>query len=1021
MNIENYMKQFYIKKTCFLNLIFVLLIVVSCTSQKSKENQNKSIISLSGTWKYNTIYGMGSNPLNIQIQQSDIIIDNSNKESLEIKGKWKIKKIGGRGSVFHGTDYLTHNFKENESTTNYVRFKPNISKTGYYEALIMYPFASHLTTQININNAEGRMPKYVSQRTNCGQWISLGIYKFNAEDDNYVEVTAITDGEVAADAVLFRPIPEDEFLEAKKQPEQVFLPEYDDSDWNNLKVPGHWGMLNSYSNYNGLGWYRKEFKLPENWTVNANEKIRLKFDGVYHVAKVYLNGIFIGKHRGGFTPFEFEVEQYLNSKELNVLALEVDNSNAVGATWNWGGIIRDVYLVKNSLARINNQYIHATPNLEKGTATLKLKVKVENNSDKAKSISIKSIISKDKKITELVKTVEVPANKISEVVLQEKLEAKDVTLWHFDTPELYHLETTISENKTVIDTKNNDFGIRKVEVTASKLLLNGEPVRLGGFNRVSEHRYYGSSEPLEVLEKDVDLMKEAGANFMRIMHGTQNEKLIELCDKKGILLFEEANIRDLTNPEFTAPEYPLAKHWLKGMVERDWNHPSIIGWSVGNELSNHYEYAKTTMNFVRELDPNRLVTCVSNSGQKSFSNRETDPNTEVDIIMHNMYRWQGEPQEIIDKLRSEWPEKPIFISEYGFDPYPTTSLDGDQQIFTDWNEHWRGKNEFVIGGSLWTFNDYRSGYAATSQEENRVWGLINVWRQKRRMFSRVAKEFSPIKDIEVKDLNLSKNKAKVIIPIRGLDDYPSYGLNNYKLEWDFRDIEGKVVEEKSLELPSIKPEDKTWKGEITWNTLPKKLLDLRIRLISATGYVRYEKVVPFTTPKSPKISGANLGDKSARVFFEKVPGATEYLVRYKNDKGEIIESFKTITNAIEVESLTNNKEYTFSVVAMNKKGESTPANSIKITPNGKLLPPKIWDTFIKDNKVIIGYTSEFGDTFYNIKYGTSKENLDKVFKTNVRGMMTIDIEHENTMYFKIQRENNNEKSNWSLVLKAEKL
>ncbi|WP_298369541.1 glycoside hydrolase family 2 TIM barrel-domain containing protein [uncultured Lutibacter sp.] len=1008
-------------KKIFISIV-IICSLIACNADKNVEvletSSEGNTAILSGNWKFNTIYGMGSNPLNIHVQPNDIVIDNNDKTKVEIKGKWQTKKVGGRGSVFYGKDYLTHNFGKNEAANSYVRFMPTINETGYYEALVIYPFASHLTAQININSADGKTSKYVSQRTNCGQWISLGIFKFNASENNYVEVTAITESQVAADAVLFRPISEEKYTEAKEQPKQVYLTDYNDSDWHNLKVPGHWGMINSYSNYNGLGWYRKEFQLPEGWKENSNEKIRLKFDGVYHVSKVYLNGKFIGEHRGGFTPFDFEVENQLNFNGSNVIAVEVDNRNKVGATWNWGGIIRDVYLVKNNNVRINNQYIHATPDLENGTAALKLKVKVENNSDKAKSISIKSIISKEGKISELNKTVEVAANKISEVVLESNLEAKNVKLWHFDHPELYSLETTISEGELKIDSKQNDFGIRKVEVTDSKLLLNGEPVRLGGFNRVSEHRYWGSSEPLEVLEEDVDLMKEAGANFMRIMHGTQNEKLIELCDKKGILIFEEANIRDLANPEFTAPEYPLAKYWIKGMVERDWNHPSIIGWSVGNELSDHYQYAKTTMDYVREMDPNRLVTCVSNSGQKSFSNRKTDPNTEVDIIMHNMYRWQGEPQVIIDKLRSEWPEKPIFISEYGFDPYPTTSLDGDQQIFSDWNEHWRGKNEFVIGGSLWTFNDYRSGYAATSQEENRVWGLINVWRQKRRMFERVAKEFSPIKDIEVKNLKLSNNKAEVIIPIRGLDDYPSYSLTGYKLKWNFRGLDGTVIEEKSQDLPIINPADKVWKGEISWGKLPTELLDLRLQLVSPTGYVRYEKVIPFAAPKSPTITGINLGDTLVRVLFEKVPGATEYVVRYKNDEGKTVESFKTITNAIEIDSLSNNKEYIFSVISLNAKGESKQPNSISGTPNGKPLAPKVWKSFIEDNKIVIGYTSEKQDDFYVVKYGTSKDNLDKEFRSNVRGMMTIDLENESEIYFQIQREIKGQKGNWSAIIKV---
>ncbi|ARV16956.1 hypothetical protein BTO07_16090 [Polaribacter sp. SA4-12] len=961
---------------------------------------------------------MGSNPLNIQVQSTDIVIESSNEKHIEVKGNWAVKKVGERGSVFYGDNYLVRWFKENETAENYVRFKPNITKTGYYEALVIAPFATHMTVQVNVNHSEGKTPKYLSQRINCGQWISLGIFKFNAANDNYVEVTAITDGQVAANTVLFRPISEENYNEAKKQPEQVYLPEYNDSDWHNLKVPGHWGMLNSYSNYNGLGWYRKEFELPKDWKTSTNNKYRLQFDGVYHVAKVYLNGEFIGRHQGGFTPFEFEVGDQLNFKKSNVLAVEVDNNFIVGATWNWGGIIRDVHLVKNNDVRINNQYIHATPDLEKGTASFKLKVRLENNSSEAKNISIHSVISKNGKLVELNKTAEVAANKIVDEILEGNLEAKDVKLWHFDHPELYSLETTITENENKIDTKTDNFGIRKIEVTASKLLLNGEPIRLGGFNRVSEHRYWGSSEPLEVLEKDVDLMKEAGANFMRIMHGTQNEKLIELCDKKGILIFEEANVRDLTNPEFTAPHYPLAKEWIKGMVERDWNHPSIIGWSVGNELTDHNEYAKLTMDYVREMDPNRLVTCVSNSGQKEEATRETDPNTEVDIIMHNMYSWQGEPQVIIDKLRSEWPEKPIFISEYGFDPYPTTSLDGDQQIFSDWNEHWRSKNEFVIGGSLWTFNDYRSGYAATSQEENRVWGLINVWRQKRRMFERVAKEFSPIKDIEVKNLNILNNKAVIEIPVRGVNDYPSYGLTGYKLKWNFRSLDGTIIENKSQDLPNINPTDKVWKGEISWGKLPSELLDLRIQLVSPTGYVRYEKVIPFSVPNSPVITGIDLGDKSVRVLFQEVPGATEYLVRYSNDNNETIESFKTITNAIEVGGLSNNKEYSFSVIALNTKGESTAPNTIKGTPNSKPLAPKIWEAFITDNKVVIGYTSEFEDTFYNVKYGTSKEALNKEFRSNVRGMMTIDINNENVIYFQIQREIKGQKGSWSAITKA---
>ena len=266
-------------------LLISFTIITSCSFKKNSSNQGPtSRINLSGNWKFNVIYGMGSNPLNILEQDSDIIIDNNDKTQVEIKGNWKIKKSGARGSVFYGENYLSRNFTQDESKENYVRYRPSIQKSGYYETLIRFPFSSHMTAQININHTEGKTDKYVGQKNFCGQWLSLGIYKMDKDHDNYMEITAITENTVAADAVMFRPISEKEYLEAKEQPNQVYLPNYNDENWHDLKVPGHWGMINSFSNYNGLGWYRKEFVTPKNW--NKNNKYRLKFDGVYHVAKV---------------------------------------------------------------------------------------------------------------------------------------------------------------------------------------------------------------------------------------------------------------------------------------------------------------------------------------------------------------------------------------------------------------------------------------------------------------------------------------------------------------------------------------------------------------------------------------------------------------------------------------------------------------------------------------------------------------------------------------------------------------
>nr|WP_320118888.1 glycoside hydrolase family 2 TIM barrel-domain containing protein [uncultured Marinifilum sp.] len=1022
-------------------------------------------LSLNGYWKFHTIYGEGSNYMNIQEAENDIVIDNLDS-NVSKQGNWKSLNTGARNTSFHGQDYLQHYFAltdlggGNKLDSSYVRYFPDFTQSGYYEVFTKYPFSSHLTAKYNIKHAKGISSKFVSQRVFCGEWNSLGIYKFNSADENYVELSAIVSGAVAADAVMFREISKEKYLQAIGEPKQVFLSDFDDSDWYDLKVPGHWGMINDFSNYTGIGWYRKMIDIPTTWTKKSNERYYLKFGGVYHLAKIYVNGKFIGKNRGGFTPFEFDVTDALNFDAKNIIAVQADNSAIVGATWNWGGIIRDVTLTKNHDLRIDYQYIHAEPNLETGSAELKLKVRIENNSDEKRSIEVHSKIIKDKKVGDLKGVIEIDPNTIKEIHLETVLKSKNVELWHFDNPKLYQVQTTLSEGKTVLSQKQDYFGIRKVELTNSKMLLNGEPVRLAGFNRVSESRFWGSSEPLEVLEEDVDLMKEAGANFMRIMHGTQNEKLIDLCDRKGIMIFEEINVRDLDNDEFRANYYPvsklekekgiklntedeeilmldeayvmlkekhgikvsgknyfLAKYWLKGMIERDINHPSIIGWSVGNELNNHFEYVKAAINYVKkELDPYRLLTCVSNSGQKKEYTPKTDPNTFVDIIMHNMYRWQGDPQEILTTLRTKWPDKPVFISEFGFDPFPSTGLDADKEIFSEWTQHFRHKNEFVVGTSMWTFNDYRSGYAGTTAEENRVWGVITTWRQKRRLFDRIKREHAPILDIDITNIDFVNNTANVSIPIRSESDYPSHVIRDYKLVYKFRNSDGDIISTNSLDLPTLKPGDQNWEGCISWDSLPSDILDLSVSLVTPTNYSRFDKSISFQVAITPVISEVVAGKNSIRILFAKLPNATEYFVKYSSSGTERKESYKTIGNHIDIDSLMTNTTYDIELFAINDKGISKPSTKVKATTNANELPPVIWDSFIVDNKLVIGYSSDFNDNNYTIKYGNSIDNLDKEFISNVRGMVSIDLNGERRVYFKIKRNTVKGESTWSNVV-----
>lgn len=1055
------------KQTAKNIILFLYLLWIGLpTTLKAQE---KDQISLNGDWKFHAIYGEGSNYLNIRATEQDIVLDNTH-ENVEVFGNWTTKTQGERASTFYGKDYLQHNYTlteingANKADSSYVRYRPKFKKSGYYEAFTQFPFSSHLTTQYTIKHAEGVTTKYISQRTFCGEWVSLGIYNFNSTEDNFVELSAIVSGAVAADAVLFREIPKEKYAKAKKEPSLVYKTTYDDTDWVKVKVPGHWGTNNAYSNYTGKGWYRRSIALPKEWQQQKEDRYYLKFDGVYHLAKIYLNGQYVGMNRGGFTPFEFDVTHLINITGENTLAIEADNTAVVGATWNWGGIIRDVTLSKKNSLRIVSQYLHAEPDLDTGEATVSIKIKLQNTANSSKEVMLRTHLYKEGEIAGMSKAVTLQANSLQTVKMQTTLPKNKVELWHFDHPVLYNFNTDVVEGARVLDSKADYFGIRKVEVTDSSLLFNGEPVRLAGFNRVSESRFWGSSEPNSVLLRDVHLMKEAGANFMRIMHGTQNENLIKICDSLGILLFEEVNVRDLDNDEFRAQYYPLekfkketgltihpveeeilhldeayikirpahhfkrreenyflAKYWLKGMIERDANRPSIIGWSVGNELNNHFEYGKAAMAYVKEeLDPYRLVTCVSNSGQKPEYTPETDPNSFVDIIMHNMYRWQGQPQEILNTLRQKWPNKPVFISEYGFDPFPTTAIDGDKEIFSEWMNHFRHKNQFVIGTSMWTFNDYRSGYAGTTAEENRVWGIVTTWRDKRKLFKRIQKEHAPVHAIEVSHINFKKRSAQVRIPLKSRSDYPSYSLKDYYLAFEFLDEQGKVAYQNSKDLPVLHPEDGSWAGKISWGKLPKTVLALNVYLVAPIKHTRLATTVSFKKALTPKIKEVLAGGASARIIWDKVPNANAYSVSYAMENGAKRTTEATIANFIDVNGLKPQTKYSFEVFAHNDMALSTASNKVFAKTTTKPLPPIVWDAFITDGKLVIGYSCDFKDENYTVFYGDSATELKQQFVTNVRGMLSVDVPDKAVQYFQLQREIGGTESIRSPLVKATK-
>ncbi len=603
--------------------------------------------------------------------------------------------------------------------------------------------------------------------------------------------------------------------------------------WDTLPVPGNWDTRPAYATHKGKGWYQREFNVPADWPPQS--RLRLRFDAVYHEAEVTLNGHLVGSHIGGYTPFELDVTETVLRGKPNVLTVRADNTYRRGAWWAWGGISRSVTLRATRDLRIVHQHIRSEPDLERGTARLFITCKLDNSGARPLQARLTTAIYslglvKDRS-AELGRPlvlnvpavdVAVPAGGSTTARLTLELDPAQVRLWHFDHPNLYASHLTLEADGQVQHARRDRFGIRKIELTRDGFHLNGERMRLPGFNRVSDSNTTGNTEPDELVRRDVDLMKSASAVFSRLMHGPLAPNLLDYMDERGLMVVAEIPVWGQGDPQvFT--DNPLTKSWLREMIERDYNHPSIVGWSTGNEIVKHYDYVRTMNDTVRrELDPHRFVGYASYTAFRSDASPATDGVTHSDLAMLNIY--SGDAQNflnLIHTVRRRWPDKPIFMSEFGVGQIGT----GGAALVPNFAAIWTalGREPYVIGGALWTFNDYRSNYRGTPASGNREWGVVDVERNLKPAYAEVRQAFAPVRA-------LTFSGDKIRLQPRALNELPSYTLKGYALRW--RELAPAGVEPRGgeLPLPELRPGAETLEL-----TVPSRGL-AGVTLISPTGY-----------------------------------------------------------------------------------------------------------------------------------------------------------------------------------------
>ena len=404
------------------------------------------------------------------------------------------------------------------------------------------------------------------------------------------------------------------------EPQGLEKPATDDSTWRRLNLPHDWGIEGPFRMalpnstgklpWVGIGWYRKTF---QSLAADQGKWIFIDFDGAMSCSEVWLNGERVGGWPYGYSSFRLELTDHIRTGEENVLAVRLDNKLDSSRWYPGGGIYRNVWLVKTSPVHVAHWGIFATtPEVSEECATIRIKARIDGATDETEVLHEIVGTGLNAKGTNCTITIDSPR------------------LWGLDSPYLYTLKTTVRQKGEVVDTVETPVGIRSIEYTADRgFLLNGKVVKMNGVCQHHDLGPLGTAINTRALERQIEILQEMGCNAIRTSHNPSAPELLDLCDRMGMLVQVEAF--DCWAMGKTANDYGLYfPEWhekdLQAMVRRDRNHPSVVMWSIGNEIreqkrENGSRMGRELSAIIRAEDPTRPTTTGCNipaSGTNGF-------------------------------------------------------------------------------------------------------------------------------------------------------------------------------------------------------------------------------------------------------------------------------------------------------------------------------------------------------------------------------------------------------------------
>jgi beta-glucuronidase len=623
-----------------------------------------------------------------------------------------------------------------------------------------------------------------------------------------------------------------------------------------VTVPHTWN-IGRLHDYKGVAWYFRSFELPPR---APGEHVELHFGATFYKARVWLNGMEVGTHEGGFTAYSFDITSRLRAH--NVLAVRLDNRAGIAtipglaarggpdATYDWwpyGGLVRDVWLTTTGPAWIHRQSIRT----EQGAAG----AKVHDRIFLGGALPDKTQVTV--RVTAFGPDNQVAAREMRTVTLGQAPSEVDVTLnvahpqlWGLDHPNIYRMSVELAgPNDAVLDQDDQTFGVRTIEIRDRHLLLNGERVRLSGMTRHEDSPWEGLAETPGTMRYDYDDMKGLHTTLTRPVHYPQNPFVLDYADRHGILLIPEIPLWQFSEAQLSDPRViELARQQMREMIEEAGNHPSIFAWSVANEsamsTAGGIAYFRTLRALIREIDPGRAVSFADDTLYK-LQRPEQSAANEADFLMMNEYfgSWHGPAAALgpaLDTVDRLYPGKMVIISEMGYAGlFAGNSVAADRARIQIIREQLPvlAARDWIAGVVLWCYQDYKS--------QRNLWpgetegyvdhGLVDENRQRRPSYG-VWKELNSPAQLAARWSGASDRGPEgfsITVTPNTERNLPFYPLHGYELTWSVLDEQGKSLGNGTRSLSELtQPVSVT--GPLPADAHAKRYR-LNVKLLSPTG------------------------------------------------------------------------------------------------------------------------------------------------------------------------------------------